>query len=129
MSASLIPTDPTSDDAAPSSNKDGSVPSGFILKLYQMVNGAPDDVISVSSYNHWHLFFHGHLDLDTLTHLGLEMPNACEQEFTPCWINGMRFEFPCNGSFTGRARMVLKVLDRADCDSTCLSILFCDDFL
>ena len=24
------------------------VPSGFILKLYEMVNGAPDDVISVS---------------------------------------------------------------------------------
>jgi hypothetical protein len=27
----------------------GSVPSGFILKLYQMVNGAPDEVISVSA--------------------------------------------------------------------------------
>ena len=26
----------------------GAVPSGFILKLYQMVNGAPDEVISVS---------------------------------------------------------------------------------
>ena len=26
----------------------GSVPSGFILKLFQMVNGAPDEVISVS---------------------------------------------------------------------------------
>lgn len=26
----------------------GSVPSGFILKLYQMVNGAPDEVITVS---------------------------------------------------------------------------------
>jgi hypothetical protein len=27
----------------------GAVPSGFILKLYQMVNGAPDEVISVSA--------------------------------------------------------------------------------
>ena len=25
-----------------------NVPSGFILKLFQMVNGAPDEVISVS---------------------------------------------------------------------------------
>eukprot|EP00548_Thalassiothrix_antarctica_P009170 CAMPEP_0194160804 /NCGR_PEP_ID=MMETSP0152-20130528/78586_1 /TAXON_ID=1049557 /ORGANISM="Thalassiothrix antarctica, Strain L6-D1" /LENGTH=510 /DNA_ID=CAMNT_0038870521 /DNA_START=732 /DNA_END=2261 /DNA_ORIENTATION=+ len=32
--------------APPASNKDGSVPSGFILKLYQMVNGAPDDIIT-----------------------------------------------------------------------------------
>lgn len=28
--------------------KDGNgVPSGFVLKLYQMVNGAPDEIISV----------------------------------------------------------------------------------
>ena len=27
------------------------VPSGFILKLYQMVNGAPDEVISVSVHH------------------------------------------------------------------------------
>jgi hypothetical protein len=27
---------------------DSDAPSGFILKLYQMVNGAPDEVISVS---------------------------------------------------------------------------------
>lgn len=27
------------------------VPSGFILKLYQMVNGAPDDIISVSTHD------------------------------------------------------------------------------
>lgn len=26
----------------------GEVPSGFILKLFQMVNGAPDEVIAVS---------------------------------------------------------------------------------
>lgn len=34
-----------------SSSKDvaAGVPSGFVLKLYQMVTGAPDDVISVSS--------------------------------------------------------------------------------
>ena len=34
-----------------STGNDGgsSVPSGFILKLYQMVNGAPDEVISVSA--------------------------------------------------------------------------------
>jgi hypothetical protein len=31
------------------STKDATgVPSGFILKLFQMVNGAPDEVISVS---------------------------------------------------------------------------------
>ena len=29
------------------------VPSGFILKLYQMVNGAPDDIISVSIIFHY----------------------------------------------------------------------------
>ena len=27
-----------------------NVPSGFILKLYQMVNGAPDEVITVSTF-------------------------------------------------------------------------------
>jgi len=27
-----------------------NVPSGFILKLYQMVNGAPNEVISVSLF-------------------------------------------------------------------------------
>jgi len=27
----------------------GDIPSGFILKLYQMVNGAPDEVITVSA--------------------------------------------------------------------------------
>ena len=33
----------------PSIVKDSNgVPSGFVLKLYQMVNGAPDDIISVS---------------------------------------------------------------------------------
>ena len=37
------------DDATTQGNDASSaVPSGFILKLYQMVNGAPDEVISVS---------------------------------------------------------------------------------
>jgi len=29
-----------------STSSGGNVPSGFILKLYQMVNGAPDEVIT-----------------------------------------------------------------------------------
>ena len=29
-------------------NDSSSVPSGFVLKLYQMVNEAPDDIIAVS---------------------------------------------------------------------------------
>ena len=35
----------------------GAVPSGFILKLYQMVNGAPDDVICVSRVQTQTVFF------------------------------------------------------------------------
>jgi hypothetical protein len=35
-------------DVNESSKDITGVPSGFILKLYQMVNGAPDEVISVS---------------------------------------------------------------------------------
>ena len=31
------------------SKEGGGVPSGFVLKLYQMVNNAPDEVISVST--------------------------------------------------------------------------------
>jgi hypothetical protein len=46
----------SSEDASPAVIKDSSTPSGFILKLYQMVNGAPDDLISVSDL-HRHLFF------------------------------------------------------------------------
>lgn len=34
----------------PDSSNNSNVPSGFILKLFQMVNGAPDEVISVSSF-------------------------------------------------------------------------------
>lgn len=39
--------------AAPSptpKSTEGNNPSGFILKLFQMVNGAPDDVVSVSKF-------------------------------------------------------------------------------
>lgn len=49
MSPSSIVRDSPSD--APPASKDGAVPSGFILKLYQMVNGAPDDIISVSFHH------------------------------------------------------------------------------
>ena len=39
--------------------KEGSgVPSGFVLKLYQMVNGAPDEVVSVSVSFRRHAHFH-----------------------------------------------------------------------
>lgn len=33
--------------ASTAGQQNGELPSGFILKLYQMVNGAPDEVISV----------------------------------------------------------------------------------
>lgn len=46
------------DDTTTQGNDSASaVPSGFILKLYQMVNGAPDEVISVSE-NVWKLPSH-----------------------------------------------------------------------
>jgi hypothetical protein len=35
-------------ESSPPPSQQGEVPSGFILKLFQMVNGAPDEVISVS---------------------------------------------------------------------------------
>ena len=43
----------------PPKGNDGSSnnPSGFILKLFQMVNGAPDDVVSVSSFIYFVLCF------------------------------------------------------------------------
>lgn len=49
--ASVDPVVTPSGEASSQSNKlaTGEVPSGFILKLFQMVNGAPDEVISVSS--------------------------------------------------------------------------------
>ena len=36
------------DEPSSAFKESGGVPSGFVLKLYQMVNGAPDEVISVS---------------------------------------------------------------------------------
>jgi hypothetical protein len=36
-------------EATPSCESGSNVPSGFILKLFQMVNGAPDEVISVGT--------------------------------------------------------------------------------
>ena len=36
------------EDAVKESSASADAPSGFILKLYQMVNGAPDEVIAVS---------------------------------------------------------------------------------
>lgn len=42
-------------------NKDNaSVPSGFVLKLYQMVNEAPDEIITVSRGSRWELRFFCH---------------------------------------------------------------------
>ena len=37
-----------SKDEMTTNNDSSSVPSGFVLKLYQMVNEAPDDIIAVS---------------------------------------------------------------------------------
>jgi hypothetical protein len=37
-------------DTTSTSRGGNAVPSGFILKLYQMVNGAPDEVITVSVF-------------------------------------------------------------------------------
>jgi hypothetical protein len=39
-----------SKEATCSSESGNNVPSGFILKLFQMVNGAPDEVISVRTF-------------------------------------------------------------------------------
>jgi hypothetical protein len=36
-------------ESSPPPSQQGEVPSGFILKLFQMVNGAPDEVIAVGS--------------------------------------------------------------------------------
>jgi hypothetical protein len=50
----MVKTSPTT-----TKDKDGGtgVPSGFILKLYQMVNGASDDIISVRKMI-WQLTLH-----------------------------------------------------------------------
>ena len=45
----VIPNAPViTKDTSSTSRGGNAVPSGFILKLYQMVNGAPDEVITVS---------------------------------------------------------------------------------
>jgi hypothetical protein len=49
--------DSANKDSASTASKDGPAPSGFILKLYQMVNGAPDDLVSVRFFRSGHLFF------------------------------------------------------------------------
>ncbi len=45
--AKIKPTSNVKDENSGSSN----VPSGFILKLYQMVNGAPNEVITVRLFS------------------------------------------------------------------------------
>lgn len=47
-SASTVLKDSQPADSSTLGSHDGTVPSGFILKLFQMVNGAPDDMIMVS---------------------------------------------------------------------------------
>ena len=51
MNVDSKPKEVTPPPSTTSSGGDSAsnVPSGFILKLFQMVNGAPDEVISVSS--------------------------------------------------------------------------------
>ena len=51
MGASPVLNDAEAKDSTVQPSRDGAVPSGFILKLYQMCNGAPDDVISVSLFS------------------------------------------------------------------------------
>ena len=53
-------------ESSPPPSQQGEVPSGFILKLFQMVNGAPDEVIAVSSTS----FF--------------PFRNECASEFSHC---------------------------------------------
>ena len=52
LTQQMTTTRPKSTSPVPSSGdgKNGT-PSGFVLKLYQMVNGAPDDIVSVSASN------------------------------------------------------------------------------
>ena len=47
ITAKIKPTPKVKDENSGSSN----VPSGFILKLYQMVNGAPNEVITVRLFS------------------------------------------------------------------------------
>ena len=49
MNATATHIRPVASNLDTSSSQDkGGVPSGFVLKLYQMVNGAPDEIVSVS---------------------------------------------------------------------------------
>ena len=48
VSTMSVNTKRESSNAPSNEGGSGSVPSGFILKLFQMVNGAPDELISVS---------------------------------------------------------------------------------
>ena len=44
----MTTTRPKSTSPVPTADAKGGAPSGFVLKLFQMVNGAPDDIVSVS---------------------------------------------------------------------------------
>lgn len=52
--ASTVVKDFQPADSSTRGSHDGAVPSGFILKLFQMVNGAPDDMITVSLLSRSH---------------------------------------------------------------------------
>lgn len=45
----MTTTRPKSTSPVPTADAKGGAPSGFVLKLFQMVNGAPDDIVSVST--------------------------------------------------------------------------------
>jgi hypothetical protein len=49
MTTLVEENDTKREESSPPPSQQGEVPSGFILKLFQMVNGAPDEVIAVSS--------------------------------------------------------------------------------
>lgn len=67
-----VTTGPPSDNVPPSSEP----PSGFILKLFQMVNGAPDEVISVRTLPHYfvgHLLYGTKLDLSVCLRMPIQL--------------------------------------------------------
>lgn len=49
VSSDPLPISNTDNDLQPGNDDSADAPSGFILKLFQMVTGAPDEIISVSS--------------------------------------------------------------------------------
>jgi hypothetical protein len=61
--ASTVLKDSQPADSSTRGSHDGNVPSGFILKLYQMVNGAPDDMITVSLLSRSMAFRFARMDL------------------------------------------------------------------